>query len=369
MRVLHINCNFDSNHFYYQYFNLGKLNIKQDIFYPFRSSPVSYDFQNLPIEYIQKKIPKLSTKLLYKLKIRKILNELLESYHDKFKDINIIHGHTLFSDGYPAYILSRKFNTRYIVSFRKTDLLFIKYKPWLRNLGLRVLQGASSIVCITYLLKQKLLDQYPEAESILNSKISVISNGISESFFLSEKAHHTPNKEKINLLYIGRFRRQKNVHKLIRFVSQNPNLNLSIIGGGGHFNTYIERLLKKAPGNIEFYGWMNDPKEIIKTMNNQDIFIMISSRETFGIAYVEAMSQKLPIIYSRNTGIYGTFDEGVVGFGVDPDKPSQIIAAINNIVSDYRTIAENCYKLSLNFRWEKICSDLNKLYLKVYNEQ
>lgn len=40
---------------------------------------------------------------------------------------------------------------------------------------------------------------------------------------------------------------------------------------------------------------------------------MPSHKETFGLVYAEAMSQGLPIIYTKNQGFDGQFPDGYVG--------------------------------------------------------
>ena len=47
---------------------------------------------------------------------------------------------------------------------------------------------------------------------------------------------------------------------------------------------------------------------------------MPSRYETFGLVYGEAMSQGLPIIYSKGQGVDGYFKEGTVGYGVVSDR-------------------------------------------------
>lgn len=42
-----------------------------------------------------------------------------------------------------------------------------------------------------------------------------------------------------------------------------------------------------------------------------DIFVMVSHSETFGLVYIEALSQGLPILYTRGQGIDGTLKEKI----------------------------------------------------------
>ena len=48
-------------------------------------------------------------------------------------------------------------------------------------------------------------------------------------------------------------------------------------------------------------------------MKEHQIFAMPSFNETFGLVYIEALSQNLPILYTKSEGIYKYFEEGHFG--------------------------------------------------------
>ena len=52
-------------------------------------------------------------------------------------------------------------------------------------------------------------------------------------------------------------------------------------------------------------------------MRSCSVFAMPSIFETFGLVYLEALSQNLPVVYTKGQGIDGMFDN-TVGIGVDP---------------------------------------------------
>ena len=91
---------------------------------------------------------------------------------------------------------------------------------------------------------------------------------------------------------------------------------------------------------------------------------MPSTRETFGIVYIEAISQGVPIIYKKNDGVFGFFEEGKVGYGVNPDDEKSILNAIELIRNNYFEIHKNCITYSKYFSWEKQCNMLLKEYLR-----
>jgi L-malate glycosyltransferase len=90
---------------------------------------------------------------------------------------------------------------------------------------------------------------------------------------------------------------------------------------------------------------------------------MPSFNETFGLVYIEAMSQGLPVIYSKGQGIDGYFNEGKVGFSVNPGNISDIATRIENILENYDEMNKNAITAVKEFKWSKIADK----YIDIYN--
>lgn len=99
-------------------------------------------------------------------------------------------------------------------------------------------------------------------------------------------------------------------------------------------------------------------------MDNCDIFVMPSHRETFGLVYIEAMSRGLPVVYTKGQGIDGFFEEGEIGYPVDPAETNAIVTAIENIIMNYSNISKNCIVNSKAFNWSSVSNE----YIKLYNK-
>ena len=92
---------------------------------------------------------------------------------------------------------------------------------------------------------------------------------------------------------------------------------------------------------------------------------MPSFTETFGLVYAEAMSQALPVIYTKNQGFDAQFNEGTVGFHVDPHNKDEIVEKIIKIIDNYDAISNNCVKSVDKFDWRGITNRYTKIYEEI----
>ena len=103
-------------------------------------------------------------------------------------------------------------------------------------------------------------------------------------------------------------------------------------------------------------------EELINEYRSHDIFLMPSITEAFGLVYAEAMSQGLPVIYTKGQGFYGQFPEGCVGYAVDCKDPHDIANKIVKVLNDYKVISKACTEEVDKFAWQRISQDYSNLY-------
>lgn len=91
---------------------------------------------------------------------------------------------------------------------------------------------------------------------------------------------------------------------------------------------------------------------------------MPSLRETFGLVYAEALTQGLPVIYTKGQGFDGQFNEGEVGYSVDSEDSDDIANKVLHIMRDYEELTKKCIELCWKFDWKHITSQ----YVQIYND-
>lgn len=375
MRVLHICSYYIGNKLYKNMVKkLTTKNIDQTVYIPVRSKahlgknilPESFT----TVDYKYRNILSKFDRIFFKGKINKQKRDIEKNVINK-KLPEVIHAHTVFSDGGTAYLLNREYGIKYILNVRNTDInYYYKYAIHLRPFMYKILSNAESIVFISHAYKHKMLSLLPSHISKkIKRKIHVIPNGIDDYWHENAGAKGSFKQAKeINLLFVGTINENKNLYSVLlaceRLLIKGFKVTLHVIGNGPKLEEAKKLCADlKMQSNVNFHGYIGDKTRLLYMYKDSDIFIMPSFKETFGLVYIEAMSQGLPVIYSKNQGIDGYFIDGKVGYSVDPNDFKSIVLAVEKIVLNYDDISYKCYLESKKFNWEKISSSYFNIYL------
>lgn len=367
MNILHI-CNDYSGSRVHQnlYLALDNLNIKQVVFCPIRYSTVPLKnealYQNSKIVF-SKKTSK-SHRVLFKSKIKFLYKDILNKI-DPSK-ITLSHATTLFSDGAIALQLYKDFNIPYVVAVRGTDVnLFIKYRLDLHALGKEIIANAKRVVFISDSLSQNFNNSSfaKNIKSHMNSNQIIIPNGIDTFWLKNLNPKSTKNSAK-RFLYIGKFVYNKNTLRLIQaFLNLNKKYDdivLTLVGKGGKEEEKIRTLSEKYPKKIKLLGPIYDKKELLKVYRENDILTMPSISETFGLVYIEALIQGLPVLYAKGQGIDGTFKHNI-GTAVDPKSTESIRKGMEDLMQNYDN--KQIEKIDFTpFNWDNIAKKYARIY-------
>lgn len=353
MHILHINNGFVGSKVHSNLIKeLSLLGVEQTVYCPVRSQDHiglnSFTANLLKIVY--SKCIKTWYRFTYNFKSHKLFIDLKKQID--FSNMDIIHAATLFSDGALAYKAYREFNIPYVVAIRSVDTCdFIgrkMYHTW--NLGKKIIKHAKYI----YFISQAGLDQFSSSKFAkplmkdIKDKIILRPNGIDE-FWLNNISYE--ERKGSTICYIGTFMKRKNVNRLIQAVKELraqeafKNLRLRIIGGGYSEDGSTDQLVIDNSSFIDFTPNVRDKDIIMKYMRDCFLFAMPSFTETFGLVYIEALSQNLPVIFTKNDGIDGLFDD-TVGVGVNPYSIDEIKDAIRTIYLNQGKYGNN----SINFQ-------------------
>ena len=372
MRVLHINSNYITTMLHQLMIRqLSTLGIDNQVFVPTfdkHTSTIVPDDNVKVVECFKKR-----DRYWFDYKQKKIIKAAEESFD--IKSFDLIHAYTLFTDGNCARYLSKKYGIPYVVAVRNTDVnLFFKYRILLRKQGIRILQDAGAVFFLSPAYREYLLQEYvPDAlkESVF-VKTHIIPNGIDDFWFQNKFTNRNSNaieerleQKELRLVYVGNVDKNKNIKLTVDAMEQlnrdGWKVTLKVIGPITEESVYNE--IKDNP-NVQYIK--RQPKEeLIKCYRESDIFVMPSHHETFGLVYAEAMSQGLPVIYTRGQGFDGHFEDGKVGLPTSDTDAKVLAKTIQSIAEGYLPIAHNCIKYCHCFRWSAIVETYQGIYKQV----
>lgn len=308
-------------------------------------------------------------RLFYRKKIKKILNDVERKVD--LKQINFIHAHTWYSDGGVGYLLFKKYKIPYLITIRNSDLnVFHKYLIHERGFGREIIKNAVKVILISASYKDRVLDLsvFKKVKKQLAAKLMIIPNGVDPYWIKNATNGKRPAlRETIKLLFIGKFATGKNVRQLQEAVKEinrendKYKIRLDLIGGGGRTHRNVIHCVNLHPGTMVYHGRITDLSTLKHHFESSDIFVMPSTYETFGLVYVEAMLQGLPILYTRGEGIDGFYLEKI-GEKVRSNQPSEIKDKILRIINNYADYQIPTEKLIANHNWENIAC----VYIGIY---
>lgn len=268
----------------------------------------------------------------------------------------IIVAHTLWSDGVIAFLYSlfRGFEYRLVV--RNTDMnWFLPKLPHYRWLLWLVVKRSSGLIFVTPAYKQKFAKRYPRILGAAKD-VAVLPNGI-DTFWLEGLNESTVCRAKA-VLFVGRFDRNKNLRGLFHAVEvarrQVPELQFWLVGGA--IEEFLELAkISECPDWVRCFGKVESRTQLKELYRTAAVLAVPSFHETFGLVYLEALSQGCPFVCTVNEGVDGFFEGDDFCVAVDPNSFRSIGNGIVELIRRYPNGVpkENCSVVA-QFDWRKI---------------
>lgn len=161
--------------------------------------------------------------------------------------------------------------------------------------------------------------------------------------------------------FVGSLYELKNVDITLRALHKamaGKEYTFDIVGGGAE-NDNLHHLVDDLgmDDHVVFHGQMkrDDAQAVVR---NADCFVMVSSREAFGLVYVEAMAKGCIVIGTKGQGIDGIVTHGVNGFLCNARDVDGLADIINQIVSmpqdDLKRISSKAVETASNLTNRKV---------------
>ena len=261
----------------------------------------------------------------------------------KDKNFDIILSH-MPSGILAANKISKLLNIPYFASVHSSDITVledIKYF-FVKSEMKKAYLEAKKVLPRSFWLKEKIEKIIPE----LKDNTFVIPSGIDSKLILgfdeinskADKFYGMPLK----IFAAGSLIKRKNFQSLITAVKDIDDIELKI-AGSGPYEKKLRTLIKKynLKNKVKLLGQKSN-EEIYSLMDEANVFILPSYKETFGMVYLEALARGCIVVCTKNSGMSGFIKHGYNGFLTD-STPKGIKDTINEIkqIKSPETIIKN----------------------------
>ena len=309
-----------------------------------------------PIRYLKLPFKRMQYWTLFSLPIS------VKKYLRDNKKLDLVHAHYLLPDGFIAYKVYKKYETPYVLTFRSQDkqyLELISQKNRDYKKARRIITNAKKVLTPNMGYKKFVEDRF-------NVKCQIVPHGINSSIF-ETTLNQKPN-DSIIITTVGDAIPTKNIEWVIKAFQAykgKQKVKLNIIGDGPLLNN-----LKEITGNDErIIFWGRIPhEEVLTQMRTSDIFALPSSKETFGMVYLEAAATQNAIIGYKDEGVWGVFEQNEEmlfcdSFSVFKD---QLFKLIDDKQLSQK-LQRNAYTKAKTMEWSKIKEIYEDIYTLALN--
>ena len=288
----------------------------------------------------------------------------------KLHKIEILHVHYAIPHAYAAYMAKKMLQEEAIyvpivTTLHGTDITLVGSHPFYKPAVTFSINKSDAVTAVSNSLKEDTLRLFD-----IKNDIHVVPNFIdldkhNHQFTDCQRSIMAHEDEKI-ITHISNLRPVKRVQDVISIfynIQKEMPAKLMLIGEGPE-RERIEYDCQKLGilDKVIFFGKSN---EIDKILCFSDLFLLPSQTESFGLAALEAMASRVPIISSNTGGIPEVNIHGVSGFLSPVGDVKDMTKNALHILSDkerLQTFKDNARKVSLKFDLHAIVSQYEVVY-------
>lgn len=295
----------------------------------------------------------------------------------KLYGIELLHVHYAIPHAYAGYMAKKMLKEEgiyipMITTLHGTDITLVGNHPFYKSAVTFSINKSDVVTSVSEDLKQKTLEIFD-----VEKDINVIPNFIDSKKYSSgytdcQRSLMANEDEKI-ITHISNFRKVKRIPDVIKVfhkVQKEVPSKLIMVGEGPE-KEYAEQLCEELglTDNVLFLGNSN---EIDRILCFSDLFLLPSETESFGLAALEAMINKVAVISSNTGGIPEVNKQGVTGFLSDVGDVNDMAKNAIHLLSDDKTLEkfkENASKLASEFDILNILPLYEEVYERAYKSR
>lgn len=290
----------------------------------------------------------------------------------KLHGIELLHVHYAIPHAYAAFMAKQMLAAQgiqipIVTTLHGTDITLVGNHPFYKPAVEFSINQSDVVTCVSESLKKHTYELFS-----INKEISVIPN------FIDVKKHHSQysdcdrgamaSEDQRIITHVSNFRPVKRVMDVVHVfykIQQSISAKLMMIGDGPD-RAMAEDLCHQLgiSDKVIFFG---NTTEVNRILCFSDLFLLPSETESFGLAALEAMMSKTPVVASNMGGIPEVVQHGFSGYLANVGEVNQMSKYALQILSEDTTLDQfktNALKVAQNFDISQVIPS----YEKAYNE-
>ncbi|MDC6363571.1 MULTISPECIES: N-acetyl-alpha-D-glucosaminyl L-malate synthase BshA [Flavobacteriaceae] len=295
----------------------------------------------------------------------------------KMYDIELLHVHYAIPHAYAGY-MAKKMLQEYgifipmITTLHGTDITLVGKHPFYKPAVTFSINKSDVVTSVSEALKKSTLEIFD-----IEKEIEVIPNFVEKSKYSTEykdcqRSLMAKDNERI-ITHISNFRKVKRIPDVIRVfdrIQKKLPAKLIMVGEGPE-KERAEQMCDDL-GLKEKVLFLGNSTEIDRILCFSDLFLLPSETESFGLAALEAMINKVAVVSSNTGGIPEVNIDGVSGFLSDVGDVNDMASKALQILGDTKTLEkfkQNAYNVASKFDIVNILPLYEEIYEKAYNSR
>jgi N-acetyl-alpha-D-glucosaminyl L-malate synthase BshA len=286
--------------------------------------------------------------------------------------IDILHVHYAIPHAYAGYMAKEMLKQEgihvpMVTTLHGTDITLVGSHPFYRPAVTFSINNSDIVTSVSESLKRDTLRLFDIKQEIDVVPNFIDTSNIDDTHTDCQRALMANDDERI-ITHISNFRKVKRIQDVIevfhRIQLEVPSKLLMV--GEGPEREPAEALVKSL-GLEDKVRFLGNSNEIDKILCFSDLFLLPSEAESFGLAALEAMVNKVPVVSSNAGGIPEVNVDGVTGYLSNVGNIAEM--ALNGIKilkdpSTLETFKENAKKEAAKFDIHHIVPLYEELYEK-----
>ena len=293
----------------------------------------------------------------------------------KLFGIELLHVHYAIPHAYAGYMAKKILEEEgiyvpMITTLHGTDITLVGNHPFYKPAVTFSINKSEVVTSVSENLKQSTLELFQTKR-----EIEVIPNFIDKrkyslSFTDCQRSLMARDDERI-ITHISNFRRVKRIPDVIRVfyeIQRKIPARLMMVGEGPEKEK--AELLCENLGIKDRVVFLGNSNEIDRILCFSDLFLLPSQTESFGLAALEAMINRVAIISSNTGGIPEVNKHGVTGFLSEVGDIEDMVKNALHILKDDSTLEsfkQRAYEEASKFDIKNILPLYEMVYEKAYN--